>query len=208
MIQLIQKVHEERHIHRDIKPENFLVGNTESTKNKIFIADFGIAKEYKSSRGEHIPFCDKQRAAGSVMYASKAYHKHYEQSRRDDLESIGYVILYFLRGSLPWQRFMTWDTNVFVNKIMQEKIEITVDELCEGQPSELKEFMNYVRNLEFIARPDYKFMIGLFQGCMKRNNIDDKTPDFVWNRDQQLKEEQILKDNFFEQGSQATRVSI
>jgi serine/threonine protein kinase len=103
MIQRIKVVHEERIIHRDIKPDNFLVGGTEQTKNTIYIIDFGLAKCFKSSDGEHIPFRDGKNLTGTARYASLNTHIGYEQSRRDDLETIGHVLLYFLKGQLPWQ---------------------------------------------------------------------------------------------------------
>jgi serine/threonine protein kinase len=102
MIERIQAVHEERIIHRDIKPENFLVGFTESTKNQIYIIDFGLAKCFQSTHGEHIPFKDGKSLTGTARYASINTHNGFEQSRRDDLETVGHVLLYFLNGSLPW----------------------------------------------------------------------------------------------------------
>ena len=95
-------VNQERIIHRDIKPDNFLIGGNDQTKNTVYIIDFGLAKCYKSSDGEHIPFRDGKNLTGTARYASLNTHLGYEQSRRDDLETIGHVILYFLKGSLPW----------------------------------------------------------------------------------------------------------
>ena len=103
MIERIKVVHEERIIHRDIKPDNFMIGGTEQTKNTVYIIDFGLAKCYKSSDGEHIPFRDGKNLTGTARYASINTHIGYEQSRRDDLETIGHVLLYFLKGTLPWQ---------------------------------------------------------------------------------------------------------
>jgi casein kinase 1 len=102
MIKRIEKVHDERIIHRDIKPDNFLIGCGESTKDLVYIIDFGLAKCFKNSDGEHIPYRDGKNLTGTARYASINTHKGAEQSRRDDLETIGHVLIYFLRGSLPW----------------------------------------------------------------------------------------------------------
>ena len=102
MIQRIKAVHEERIIHRDIKPENFLVVGNDQTKNTIYIIDFGLAKCYRNSEGQHIPFIEGKNLTGTARYASLATHMGKELSRRDDLETVGHVVLYFLRGSLPW----------------------------------------------------------------------------------------------------------
>ena len=102
LMQHFQKIHAERIIHRDVKPDNFLIGATESTRDKIFVIDFGLAKCYQNSAGEHIPYKDGKNLTGTARYASIATHQGKEQSRRDDLECIGHVLLYMLKGSLPW----------------------------------------------------------------------------------------------------------
>lgn len=195
MIQRIQKVHEERIIHRDIKPDNFLIGATESTKNNVYIIDFGLAKCYKNSEGEHIPFREGKNLTGTARYASLNTHIGYEQSRRDDLETIGHVLLYFLRGSLPWQGLPGRSKDEKYNNIKRKKKEVTIDELCLNQPVEYKEFMQYCRSLSFTADPDYRFILTLFEGCMERNGFDVKTPDFIWNKNRLVLEKEALKQN-------------
>ena len=182
MIKRIEKVHEERIIHRDIKPDNFLVGGNEQTKNTIYIIDFGLAKCYKSSDGEHIPFRDGKNLTGTARYASINTHIGYEQSRRDDLETIGHVLLYFLRGSLPWQGLPGRNKQEKYANIKKKKREVTIEELCKDQPEEFKEFMHYCRGLSFTQDPDYGYIIGLFDNALKRNQFNPKQVDFIWNK--------------------------
>jgi serine/threonine protein kinase len=195
MLMRIQKVHEERIIHRDIKPDNFLIGGREDTKNTVYIIDFGLAKCYRNSEGEHIPFRDGKNLTGTARYASINTHIGYEQSRRDDLETIGHVLLYFLKGTLPWQGLPGRSKNEKYNAIKKKKLEVTVDELCKGHPTEFKDFMNYCRNLQFTEDPDYKYLIGLFEQCCKNNGYDPKVMDFIWNKNRLFLEKEALKQN-------------
>ena len=96
-------MHEENIIHRDIKPDNFLIGSSDQTRDNVYIIDFGLAKSYLTNKNEHIPFKDGKNLTGTARYVSLSTHKGIEQSRRDDLESIGHVLLYLLIGQLPWQ---------------------------------------------------------------------------------------------------------
>lgn len=143
-----------------------MVGSTETTKDNIYIIDFGLAKCYKDGSGEHIPFREGKNLTGTARYASIATHIGYEQSRRDDLEGIGHVLLYFLLGSLPWQGLPGRSKNEKYNNIKKKKKETSLDDLCKGQPSEFKEYMTYSRGLGFTDTPNYKYLIGLFQGCL------------------------------------------
>ena len=188
-------MHEERIIHRDIKPDNFLIGGNESTKNNVYIIDFGLAKCFKNSEGEHIPFREGKNLTGTARYASISTHIGYEQSRRDDLETIGHVILYFLRGSLPWQGLPGRSKNEKYNNIKRKKKEVTLEELCQGHPPEFKEFMTYCRGLSFTADPDYRYILSLFEGCMERNNYELRLPDFIWNKNRLFLERQTLKES-------------
>ena len=130
MIERIKVVHEERIIHRDIKPENFMIGGNNLTKNTIFMIDFGLSRFYVNSHGEHIPFIKNKIFSGTARYASLNTHAGYEQSRRDDLESIGHVLLYFLRGSLPWQGLPGKSKLKKYANISKKKKEVPLEELC------------------------------------------------------------------------------
>ena len=162
-------MHAERIIHRDIKPDNFLIGTNEHNKDTVFIIDFGLAKLYKNSDGQHIPYREGKNLTGTARYASISTHLGYEQSRRDDLESIGHVLLYFLRGSLPWQGLPGKSKNDKYAAIKKKKIETPLEELTKGYPSEFRHFMEYCRKLTFTEDPDYSYIISLFEGCMKRH---------------------------------------
>lgn len=193
MVSRIQKVHEERIIHRDIKPDNFLIGGTETTKDTVYVIDFGLAKCYRNSEGEHIPYKDGKNLTGTARYASIATHKGIEQSRRDDLETIGHVLLYFLKGSLPWQGLPGRSKNEKYAAIKKKKIETPLETLCKGQPNEFKEFMEMCRALKFEEEPNYKAMIGLFENCMTRHNFDGKVLDYTWKQNRLSKDKEALK---------------
>jgi len=99
MIDRIKTVHEAGIVHRDIKPDNFLVG---TDPNQIYIIDFGLSTRYKTDNDQHVPFVDGKGFTGTARYASLFAHRGYQQSRRDDLIAIGHVLIYLLKGRLPW----------------------------------------------------------------------------------------------------------
>eukprot|EP01036_Dinobryon_divergens_P027346 gene27346-36110_t len=121
-------------IHRDIKPENFLVGKGRE-RHTVYIIDFGLAKYFKNPRtGKHIPKKDGNSLTGTARYASINSHMGKEQSRRDDLMSVGYVLMYFLRGQLPWQGLKAETNNEKYKLILEKKMTTTTEELCNGFP--------------------------------------------------------------------------
>lgn len=121
-------------LHRDIKPENFLIGLGDKSST-IFVIDFGLAKKYKDSNTKlHIPYKDNKNLTGTARYASVKTHLGVEQSRRDDLEGITYVTIYFLRGSLPWQGLPAKTKQEKYRKIKDAKIANTPEILCKSLP--------------------------------------------------------------------------
>jgi hypothetical protein len=105
------------------------------------------------------------------------------------------VLLYFLKGSLPWQGLPGRSKNEKYNNIKAKKQQVTVDELCLNQPPEFKEFLGYIRELEFEAEPDYQFLISLFESCLERHGLDKTKPAFMWNKSWLVNERQSLKES-------------
>jgi serine/threonine protein kinase len=128
-------MHTRLFIHRDIKPDNFLVGLGPNAW-KIYVIDFGLSKRYKDPKtDQHIPYKNNKSLTGTARYASVNTHVGIEQSRRDDLEGICYVMLYFLRGSLPWQGLTAKNKNEKYHRIMESKMSMSAETLCKGFPS-------------------------------------------------------------------------
>ena len=181
MIKRIQFVHSKYHIHRDIKPDNFMVGRG-ANENKIYIIDFGLAKKYFSiSKQQHIKFCEGKHLIGTARYCGRNAHRGYEQGRRDDIESIGYVLMYFLLGSLPWQGLKMKRQEDQFEKIAQKKYTTSFEELTEGQPEEFLKYFKHCDELKFEDEPDYEYLISLFQNMIDKY-CDDCYYDFDWQK--------------------------
>ncbi|KAM4525974.1 casein kinase I [Fundulus diaphanus] len=180
MISRIEYIHSKNFIHRDVKPDNFLMGLGKKG-NLVYIIDFGLAKKYRDARThQHIPYRENKNLTGTARYASINTHLGIEQSRRDDLESLGYVLMYFNLGSLPWQGLKAATKRQKYERISEKKMSTPIEVLCKGYPSEFSTYLNLCRSLRFDDKPDYSYLRQLFRNLFHRQGF---SYDYVfdWN---------------------------
>lgn len=158
MLTRLEYLHTKNFLHRDIKPDNFLIG-LGARENIVYMIDFGLSKRYRDPRTRtHIPYKEKKSLTGTARYASINTHIGIEQSRRDDLESLGYVLMYFNRGSLPWQGLAARNKKEKYEKIKDKKINTKIETLCAEYPDCFTKYLSYCRNLRFVDEPDYSML--------------------------------------------------
>mmetsp|Transcript_16033 Transcript_16033/g.29116 ORF Transcript_16033/g.29116 Transcript_16033/m.29116 type:complete len:316 (+) Transcript_16033:102-1049(+) len=178
MVNRVEYVHAKNFIHRDIKPDNFLIGLGKKA-NQVHVIDFGLAKKYRDSKAQqHIAYREGKNLTGTARYASINTHLGIEQSRRDDLEAVGYVLMYFSRGSLPWQGLKANSKKEKYEKIKEKKMSTPIEELCKHFPSEFVTYLNYCRSLRFEERPDYAHLRRLLKDLFLREGYQY---DFVFD---------------------------
>ena len=202
MIERLKHVHDNHYIHRDIKPENFLIGK-DTTEKTIYLLDFGLAKRYRDEYTQiHIPLKENRNLTGTARYASCNAHNGLEQSRRDDMESIAYVILYFFRKKLPWQGLKCKDKNEKHAKIKEIKMSMTPEKLFEGLPKEFADYLTMVKKLGFEDEPNYKSYIQMFNKLFKAKEFEmDYRYDWVTVKDNT----NVLKDASLVQSAEVSQ---
>ena len=195
MINILEFIHNKHIVHRDIKPDNFVMGLDSLSKN-LYLLDFGLAKKYRSSQTLiHYQLVNRKKLTGTARYASINALRGFEQSRRDDLEAVGYVLMYFLRGSLPWQGLPGKNKDDRYKKILQKKIDTSSYDLCFGFPEEFEEYIDYTRKMEYVEQPLYDKLRGYFLKVLEKGK-----EDFDYIYDWSTEEEKILRrKEFFEE---------
>lgn len=182
VLRRIEYLHSKGIVHRDIKPENFMWGIKDKSHH-LYLIDFGLSKRYWGDK-KHVQLKQKLSLTGTARYASLNAHKGIEQSRRDDLEAIGHMLMYFLRGVLPWSGLEAKTKQEKYRKIKEKKENTKLSELCAGFPECFETYLSYGRNLFFMEKPDYNMLRKLFNDERVRIEKEEGKPiqehDFEW----------------------------
>ncbi|CAD8197371.1 unnamed protein product [Paramecium octaurelia] len=170
-LERIEFIHSKGIIHRDIKPDNFLIGKL-NKQNKIYILDFGLAKRFVKGKWTYtIQGIEDFDWNCQILQFKYTLRRRQQQSRRDDIECMAYVLFYFLKSTLPWQNMRAKNKREKYERIMEKKMTTTYDELCKGVPKEFGLILKHARNLEFEEDPNYKYLRGLLESICQQEKI-------------------------------------
>jgi len=190
LIKVLQAVHERGVVHRDIKPDNILTAYNEDEDNimktlkdkgdlgQLYLCDFGISKIYRENN-KHIDYKINKPFIGTIRFASEAAHKGYEISRKDDLESLGYVLVFLFKGKLPWQNIDKALGNLRKDRVGVCKQIEHLMEYFYDMPEEFLQYFKYVKGLTFKENPNYDYLVKLFQDLAKKRAIN--VEDYMWD---------------------------
>ena len=186
IIPIFKFIHDKNIIHRDIKPDNISVGYDDPCQ--IYFLDFGLAKKYRSSRTHiHNPMTKHPKLTGTARYASINALSGWEQSRRDDLESFGYVLAYLYKGGLPWMGMHAKTKEEKYAKILNIKKNMETEKLLKHGPNELIEYINYCKQMEYEQDPDYDYLTNLFKNIIFINLKETIDYKFDWVTEEQAR---------------------
>jgi serine/threonine protein kinase len=197
MLHHLEWIHSRRYIHGDIKPSNFLVGADLDNEDKVYIIDFGLSKLYRESSGKHMPWSDKNGFHGTPRYASINAHEGAAPSRRDDLESLAYVLVYLIKGKLPWQASHKDETKKEKRRrITAMKAHTPYSELCSGMPRAFQDYLAFVRELSYKEEPDYEHLRNMFRRHLRNAHVSEQSS---WRRDliKRVKKKNGVSDSAF-----------
>lgn len=171
-IKRLEELHNCGIVHRDIKPENFCLGG-EDMKD-VYLIDFGLSRAYRDDDYTHKPMSKNRGFVGTPRYASKNAHQGITQSRRDDLEAVGYMCIFLMKGSLPWQNVKIKDKKLKHQFLHQKKSNVKLSVLCQDLPQEFKMYLEIVRDLEYDETPQYWRLVEMFKKLESRKNFPSK----------------------------------
>lgn len=192
-LERIEHIQSNNFLHRDIKPDNFVIGSKKPSQ--VYMIDFGLAKRFRNPKtGQHIPWKERKSLTGTARYASLFTHLGYEQSRRDDLEGLGYVMLYFLKGKLPWQGLPAKTKEEKYAKIKDLKQNTPIEDMCAKLPKEFIKYMNYCRSLQFEDKPCISDLQRLFKNLLKKKGLENDL-NFDWIKKKKLPLNELSDDS-------------
>ena len=179
MLKRLRDLHEKGIIHRDIKPENFVIGKGKNEK-LIYMIDFGLSRHYLIEKTQqHIPMKSDRAIVGTLRYISMNCHEGLEVSRRDDLESLAYMMIHFVIGELPWMGIKAKSLGEKYKRVYEKKQETVPDEICKILPDEMKNFLQHILGLEFEEKPNYDFLEGLIKSLKSKYGFKNDD-NFEW----------------------------
>eukprot|EP01062_Namystynia_karyoxenos_P038132 TRINITY_DN276_c1_g1_i1.p1 TRINITY_DN276_c1_g1~~TRINITY_DN276_c1_g1_i1.p1 ORF type:complete len:383 (+),score=106.90 TRINITY_DN276_c1_g1_i1:101-1150(+) len=172
MLGLVRQLHQSNYVHRDIKPDNFLLG---PDGKQLYLIDFGLAAKWRDNDGLHRAYCEGGGFSGTPNFASVHAHHGVAPSRRDDLESLFYTLVWLVRGALPWEGLGGRSWQERARRVALRKCCTTTGRLSEGLPEEFQAFAKYVRELPYSGEPDYGYLEGLLHSALAREGPDAET---------------------------------
>ena len=195
----LEWIHSKNIVYRDIKPENFLIGINDP--NVIYIVDFGLCKKYRSSKtGKHILLKLTDKFNGTLKYASPNVVRGKESSRRDDLISLGYMLIFLIKRDLPWQNSIRELNEYNYTKLLYLKDTDGCGKLLKNLPDEFIEYIKYTKKLKFEQQPDYSYLRFLFNKYLFNKSFNIKNISLSWivekNKKLFEKEKNIININY------------